>query len=124
MLDPARSDQIKVAPAILRDFLLAENRVLKRTVGNQVTLVFLVKELDRQVVLEVDNASVFEAEVEVLLLDATLTRQDQVLRVLANLVAGLKEAVLTVELHVPGDRVDQMLVVVDQVELEQVFYTG
>jgi alkyl sulfatase BDS1-like metallo-beta-lactamase superfamily hydrolase len=124
VLDPARSDQIKVAPAILRDFLLAKNRVLKRAVGNQVTLVFLVKELDRQVVLEVDNASVFEAEVKVLLLDAALTRQDQVLRVLANLVAGLEEAVLTVELHVPGDRVDQMLMVVNQVELEQVFYTG
>jgi hypothetical protein len=93
--------------------------VFERTMRDQVTFVFFVKELDRQVVFQVDDAPIFKTEVEVLLGRSALTCQDQVLRVLAKFVASLEQIMLTVDLHVPCDGINQMLVVVNKVELEK-----
>ena len=90
---------------------------------NQVTFGLLVEELDWHVVVQIDDAAIFEAEVEVHLLGTTVARENQVLWELAFLVARLEETVLAVKLHVPCDQVDDVVNIVDQVELEQAIHS-
>jgi len=121
LLDTAGAQQIQVALAVLGDLLLASHGVFKGAVGDQVTFVLLIKELNWNVALQVDDASILQAEVEVLLLATAEALQYEVLGELSRLVCGLEKIVLTVKLHIPSDGEDLMRFIVDHVELEQSF---
>jgi hypothetical protein len=59
-------------------------------VRDQVSFILLVEELYRNVALKVDDASIFQAKVEILLLSAAKALQNQVFRELTRLVSGLE----------------------------------
>ena len=98
---------------------MAKNSVFQRATRDKVSLIFLVEELDWHVALKVDDASIFETKVEILLLSAAKALKHQVFCELSRLISSLKQGMLTIERHIPCNYVELMSFVINHIELEQ-----
>lgn len=87
---------------------------MHRALGEHITLVLCVKELNWKVCFKINDGVRVHEIVEVLLLVSSLTLHDQVLGEDVRSVGRLEYAMLTVELQVPCDDVEALVKVVNQ----------
>jgi len=101
MLDATWPEKVQVKKTPVIKLLLPWDGVLEGTVRNKVAFILLVEELTWEVVLQVNNASIVKAVVEVLCLFTAFALQKEVFWELVLKVCSLVEGVLTIQQHVP-----------------------
>ena len=97
---------------------------MKRSFRHSISFILDIEELNRQVGVEVNDSSVVEEVVEVLLLIVRLSSHDKIFREDIFCVRALEQAVLSVELQVPCDDKETMVHIIDDEQLDQVVDTS
>lgn len=112
--------QVEIARAVHRYSLHVLNQTSQRSLGHCICLVLHIKELDRQISVKIDDCTIVEEIVEVLLLQVALALHDEVFREDITVINTLEKTVLSVELQIPGDDVEALVDIIYDEKLNKV----
>lgn len=123
MVLPTWPRHIQVLELISGHSLLTRNNVVVKSCRQHIALTLLVKDLARQVVLQIDETAFLQHEVEVV--SGVAEELNEVsFRESAWHELSLVNGMLSVEIQVPRDDVDEELQLINDEQLHQVFDSG
>ena len=117
MVDASRFCDIEVSRAVSGHTLHALNLVGKRPFWHRISLVLNIEELNGQISVQIDDGSIVQEVVKVLLLKIALALHDQVLWENIWCISALEHRVLSVILKVPRDNEKASVGVIDDEKL-------